>query len=181
MPLRRTPPPRAGAADLRVLSIDHSDSAIRRRRHGFAAARVQRERGREETDELSLTETSVSSSLSSCFVHLREFKLTQGGFCKNSKTGPSSISTVAGTRVGSRATVYEFAHIKQGFVWRYQDFVSNCTSLTRYCTNNAITSPFFPKPFGHTGVNSIKLPLLCSNVPNDTTLRFGNQNLPLFY
>jgi hypothetical protein len=57
--------------------------------------------------------------------------------------GPSSISTVAGTRGGSGATVYEFSHIQQGFVWRdnhFKGFVSNCTSLTRFCTNGAITS-----------------------------------------
>jgi hypothetical protein len=53
---------------------------------------------------------------------------------------------MAGTRVNSGATMYEFAHIIQGFVWWYNDlkgFVSNCTSLTRFCTNGAITSSFF--------------------------------------
>jgi hypothetical protein len=52
-----------------MLSIEHSNSAIHLRLHGFAAARVQRERGREETDEVSITETGVSSSFSCCLVH----------------------------------------------------------------------------------------------------------------
>jgi hypothetical protein len=45
------------------------------------------------------------------------------------------------------------------------------------------TSDFFwvPATSAVGGVNSTKLLLLCSNVPNDTTLRFENQNLPLFY
>jgi hypothetical protein len=31
------------------------------------------------------------------------------------------------------------------------------------------------------GVNSIKLPLFCQNLPYHTTFRSGNTNLPLFY
>jgi hypothetical protein len=68
LPLHRTPPPRAGAADLPVLSIEPSDSAMRRRHQGFTAARVQRERGRKETDVGWITETSAVFSFSICFV-----------------------------------------------------------------------------------------------------------------
>jgi hypothetical protein len=67
----------------------------------------------------------------------------RGGFYKKSDTGPSSNSTVAETRVGSGASLYEIAPIKQGCVWRDNNlkaFVSICTLLTRFCTNGAITS-----------------------------------------
>jgi hypothetical protein len=50
---------------------------------------------------------------------------------------------VAETRVGSGASLYEIAPIKQGCVWRDNNlkaFVSICTLLTRFCTNGAITS-----------------------------------------
>jgi hypothetical protein len=73
----------------------------------------------------------------------REFKKTRGGFCKKSDTGPSSNSDVAETRVGSGASLYEIAPIKQGCVWRDNNlkaFVSICTLVTRFCTNGAITS-----------------------------------------
>jgi hypothetical protein len=51
-----------------VLSIEPSDSAMRRRRQAFTAARVQRERGRKETDAGWITETGVVFSFSICFV-----------------------------------------------------------------------------------------------------------------